>query len=69
MGDADFFGWLEIVDVAMGLDDSQLYGAHGLHSLLVALHVALVGCSGIRQMGFDKVRHKAMDGCKFLASF
>jgi hypothetical protein len=43
MGDADFFGWLETVDVALGLDDGRLHGECGLNALAVVLHVTLVG--------------------------
>ncbi len=63
MGGADFFGRLETVDVATRLDDGQLHGVHGLHALLVAPHVALDDCSQIGQMGFDKMRREALDGC------
>ncbi len=42
MGSADFFGQLEPVDVAPGLDDGRLHGACGLIALVVAPHVALV---------------------------
>ncbi len=68
VGGADFFG-LETVDVATGLDDGQLHGARGPNALLVVPHVALVGCSGIEQMDFDKMYHEAGDGCKFPAPF
>ncbi len=69
MGGADFFNWLETVDIATGLDDDWLHGAHGLNALLIALHVAFVGCSEIRQVGVDKMCREAGDGCKLPASF
>jgi hypothetical protein len=69
MGSANFFGRLKTVNVAMGLDDGWLHGTHGLNTLLMAPHVALVDCCGIRQVGVDKMRREARDGCKFLASF
>ncbi len=69
MGSADFFGWLETVDIAPGLIDGRLHGARGLNALSVAPHVALVGCCGIRQVGVEKMRHEAGVGCKFPASF
>ncbi len=69
MGSTDFFGRLETVDVTPGLDDGRLHGACGLNALLVAPHVALVGCYGIRQVGFDKMCHEAGDGQKFPALF
>ena len=65
MGSADFFGRLETVDLLPGIDDGQLHGTCGLNALLVVSHVALVGCCGIRQVGVDKMRHEAGDGCKF----
>ena len=40
---ADFFGWLEIVNVMPGLDDGWLRGASGLNTLAVAPHMALIG--------------------------
>ncbi len=43
MGGADFFGQLETVDIAPGLDDGRLHGACELNALAVASHVALVG--------------------------
>ncbi len=42
MGGADFFVWLETVDVAPGLDDGWLHGFGGLNALAVAPHVALI---------------------------
>jgi hypothetical protein len=44
MGGADFFGWLQTVNVVLGLDDGQLHDACGLNALTVAAHVVLV-CS------------------------
>jgi hypothetical protein len=52
-----------------GLDDGRLHSACGLNALLVAPHVALVGSCGIWQVGADKMRCEAGDGCKLLASF
>jgi hypothetical protein len=69
MGSADFFGWLEIVDVLSGLDDGQLYGACRLNALPVGPYVILVSCCGIRQVEVDKMCHEARDGCKFPALF
>ncbi len=69
MGSTDFFGQLETVDVAPGLDDGRLDGVCGLNALLMVPHVALVGCCEIWQVVVDKMRHKARDGCKFPASF
>ncbi len=42
MGGADFFIWLEIVNIAPGLDDGLLHGLGGLNALAVAPHVALI---------------------------
>ncbi len=67
MGRADFFGRLDIVDVAPGLDDGRLNGARGLNALPVAPHVALVGCCGIKQVGVDKMHREDGDGHKFPA--
>ncbi len=69
MGSADFFGQLETVNVAPGLDDSWLHGACGLNALAVASHVAHVSSCGIRQVDVDKMRHETGDGCKFPALF
>ncbi len=43
MGGEDFFGWLETVDVAPGLDDGRLHGVGRLNALVVEPDVALVG--------------------------
>jgi hypothetical protein len=69
IGSADFFGWLETVNVAPSLYDGWLYGTCGLNALLLVPHVALVGCRGNKQAGIDTMYHEAGDGCKFLASF
>jgi hypothetical protein len=61
-GSADFFGRLETVNIATSLDDGRLHGAHGPNALSVAPHVPFVGCSGIEQMGFDKMRREAGGG-------
>jgi hypothetical protein len=53
----------------MGLDDGGLHGARGKNALLVVPYVALVGCSGIGQMGVDKMRHEARDGRNLPALF
>ena len=69
MGGADFFGRLETVNFAVGLNDGRLHGACGLNALLVAPHVALVGSCEIKQVGIDKMCREAGDGRKFPALF
>ena len=69
MGGGDFFILLETVNIAPGLDDGWLHGACGLNALLVAPHVALVSCCGIRQVGVDKMLCEAGNGHKFPALF
>ena len=54
MGGAYFFSGQELIDLAACIKNGWLKGAHGVGALSVAVHVALVGGGGERQMPADE---------------